>query len=268
MLHEERTNDRPVSIEAEAPSAARLGVTEPIDTERELAFWRAAHEAWPTVRALGFGDLEPAYRLAIETYALHPDLSFDEAEDLLRVQWPRVAGNQQLGWCHVRAPSREAWERLARAHRTVASDLEEKAAKAVADLIALLHESAARLRSAADSLRNPAYRDGVAHLASEHEQFIRELRPLAERGGASPATGPRGSRAIDRLWSGFRAALGRGDAALMGECQEAEDHSLRAYRDLLARNELPPGARSMVGRQLNRVVLAHDVVTGWKRASR
>jgi hypothetical protein len=82
-----------------------------INPTTEDAHWLHNFRAQPYYRAgLGYGDYGPAFRVGY-TAPLRRSGTFDELEDVLRLDWERVKGRSKLAWPEAREAIRAAWAR-------------------------------------------------------------------------------------------------------------------------------------------------------------
>jgi uncharacterized protein (TIGR02284 family) len=83
---------------------------------------------------------------------------------------------------------------------------------------------------------------------ADHERHVRELRPLVEHMGVSPATSPD----IKAVLTRGKVQIGSlfGDRAILRAMKTNEDDTNRAYERANARPELPAVVREVLQRNL------------------
>jgi hypothetical protein len=91
-----------------------------INPTAEDAHWLHSFRTEPYYRAgLGYDDYGPAFRVGY-TAPLRRSGTFDDLEDLLRMDWERVKGRSRLAWPEARQAIQAAWTR-ATAHELQAA---------------------------------------------------------------------------------------------------------------------------------------------------
>lgn len=100
------------------------------------------------------------------------------------------------------------------------------------------------------------------------EQRARMAGELRERLGGETLGGSL-LHAIHRGWVQAKSAAGpHGDAALIAECERAEDAAVRAYEEALSRQGLSPDIRAMIERHYAQIKVAHDRIRDMEKAGR
>jgi len=135
--------------------------------------------------------------------------------------------------------------------QTVASVLES--------LIETIRDSQELFLSAAEDVKNPAFKAMFGELAVQRRDFAGELQLLAaDLGKAEHATSSVGG-AIHRGWMDIKAALASGDEhTVLTECERGEDYASTEYRDALMGAELSPRMREVIDNQFQSIRASHE----------
>jgi uncharacterized protein (TIGR02284 family) len=101
--------------------------------------------------------------------------------------------------------------------------------------------------------------------AARRARFAAELQAVARGHGIPPGRHGTLKATLHRRWMKFKSTvLGQGDAAVIAECERAEDAALKAYE--AAENEtLPPDVKAVVARQHGEIKEAHDRIRALER---
>ena len=128
------------------------------------------------------------------------------------------------------------------------------------ELIQTCEDGALGFRTCADDVSDLQLRTFFANRAQSCAAAATELQDLVRTYGGEPATGGGWGGALHRRWIDIRALIsGRGDRAVLEECERGEDVALASYRRALDKR-LPDDARAVVERQLQGVMRNHDQV--------
>jgi len=87
-------------------------------------YWRDNYASRPYVSGGSFDDYGPAYRHGVAGYSAYPGKRFEDVDDELAREWATTRGGSTLSWEDARPASRDAWQRLERAERAPAVDME------------------------------------------------------------------------------------------------------------------------------------------------
>ena len=85
---------------------------EAIDPTAEEAYWRDTFGTRDYASAGSYESFRPAYGLAVASFELHPDKTFDDVESALAREWPERRMQSSLDWDVARPAARDAWDRL------------------------------------------------------------------------------------------------------------------------------------------------------------
>ena len=135
-----------------------------------------------------------------------------------------------------------------------------EAISAVNDLIQTCKDGEQGFKTAAEAVRDPEFQQLFLRYSQERHEFARELQDAVRLAGGDPETSGSVSGALHRGWIDFKAAVTSDDRSVIGAAESGEDSAVKAYRDALARDDLPADVRALVERQYLRVKEAHDRV--------
>jgi uncharacterized protein (TIGR02284 family) len=128
------------------------------------------------------------------------------------------------------------------------------------DLIETCKDGEEGFRTCADDIRDPQLRKLFSNRAQSCSMAAAELQQLVRSRGGDPETSGGLGAALHRRWVDIKAAIsGRGDDAVLEECERGEDVAVRSYRNALDKS-LPPDVRAVVERQYQGVLKNHDMV--------
>jgi uncharacterized protein (TIGR02284 family) len=135
------------------------------------------------------------------------------------------------------------------------------------ELIETCRDGENGFRESAEKLTDPEMKSFFLQQSTERARFARELEeqvrafggevePLEEEGSISGA--------LHRGWIDLKAALGGGDAAILGAAETGEDSAKETYEKAINEGELPASALELVRRQFESIRAAHDRVKLWR----
>lgn len=105
----------------------------------------------------------------------------------------------------------------------------------------------------AESLKRAEFRGELETIL--HQEGVRDID---ESGSAAAA--------FVRAWTGFTASLGAGSASLLRTAHEAEDETLRAYTDALAKDP-PLPIREVLATQAAHILQSRDAISAAREAA-
>lgn len=242
------------------------GIAEAFDPTAELDYWRDAHAGRPYAAGRRFSDLEPAYRVAIDSYQTSPSpVPFSHVEPKLRASYESARSSNLLDWGTARDASKDAWERIAERNREVATGAQKNAADQANDVLQMINDSIEGFHAAADRLQDSVYAAACRRYAAERQRLADELRPIIAGNGRVPTSSTEIRGALARAWMAVRNALGGGDRAIIENIESAEDHAVETYQRALASDKLTPECREALYRQYSVVKASHDQFSAWKK---
>ena len=113
--------------------------------------------------------------------------------------------------------------------------------------------------SAAEDVKNPAFKTLFGELAQQRREFAGELQAIAVGLGGEAHVTSTVAAAIHRGWMDIKAALASGNEhAVLSECERGEDAAVAEYREALDRPDLPAPIRQVVERQFQAIHGSHD----------
>ncbi|HLP84092.1 MAG TPA: PA2169 family four-helix-bundle protein [Phycisphaerales bacterium] len=237
---------------------------EAVNPTGEVEYWKTEFANRPYARNASWDDFEPAYFASASMYDTYWGKPFEEVEPELQRSWTKNRKNSRLEWIDARNASKDAWDRLAKRSKGNTSDSEHEAAETANDLVEFLYDGAKGFGQAADSVKNPTYKDGLRRFSQQREQFIGELKPLIASRGEKPESSGTVRGALHRGWIGIKNAVTSGDHAILAECERGEDAAVAKYRKVLESNELTPELRRVLQSQFTQVQSAHNTVRDWR----
>ena len=133
---------------------------------------------------------------------------------------------------------------------------------ALNELVRTCEDGARGFRVCADDADDLQLRTFFANRARAYAAAAEELQDLVCSYGGEAVTEGGWGGALHRRWIDVRALVsGRGDQAVLEECERGESVALLAYRHVLD-SDLPPDVREVVERQYQGVLFNHDAVHG------
>jgi uncharacterized protein (TIGR02284 family) len=100
-----------------------------------------------------------------------------------------------------------------------------------------------------------------AKAASELQQEVRTL-------GGDPETSTSVTADLHRFWVDIKSSVtGKDEAAILNEAERGEDHAKAEYKKALEK-DLPANIRTLVERQYQGVLAAHDEIKALRNAAR
>jgi uncharacterized protein (TIGR02284 family) len=115
-------------------------------------------------------------------------------------------------------------------------------------------------RTAAEHVKNPAYKSLFSEFSSQRVKLAAELQIEVTRLGGEAQKSGSISAAAHRGWLDLKSAITHGeDSAIVAECERGEDNAKKHYREALAK-DLPGEVRTIVERQARTVQETHDKV--------
>jgi len=144
---------------------------------------------------------------------------------------------------------------------------ENNTVKVLQELLDTCRDGENGFREAAEKLTDPEIKNFFIEQSGERARFARELEEEMRAFGAEIK--PReqeGSMAgaVHRGWINVKAALGGGDASILGAAETGEDNAKEAYEKAINNRELPASALEVVRRQFENIRSAHDRVKLWR----
>jgi uncharacterized protein (TIGR02284 family) len=98
----------------------------------------------------------------------------------------------------------------------------------------------------------------------EDQMFKLDLKPDTNEGAQGSITG-----AVHRAWIDLKSAVtGKDRHSILAECERGEDYAKKAYTTALAAQDLPTGVKSVIEKQYQGVLQAHDQIKALRDSSK
>ena len=132
-------------------------------------------------------------------------------------------------------------------------------ASVLESLIETVRDSQELFLSAAEDVKNRAFKTMFGEVAQQRREFAGELQLLmADFGRETHATSTVGG-AIHRGWMDIKAALASGDEhTVLTECERGEDFAVTEYREALTSEDLSPRMREVIESQFQAIHASHE----------
>jgi len=141
----------------------------------------------------------------------------------------------------------------------------DKIVEALNRLIETCKDGQYGYRTAAAAVYNRGLRSLFKRFAAQRARFASELQAEVRRRGGHAEHHGTLTAALHRRWMKFKSTvLGQGDAAVIAECERAEDAALKAY-EAVQNEGLPPDVQALASRQHGEIRAAHDRVRGLEK---
>jgi uncharacterized protein (TIGR02284 family) len=135
--------------------------------------------------------------------------------------------------------------------QTIASILET--------LVEAIRDSQELFLSAAEDVKNPAFKNMFRDLAAQRREFAGELQLLAADLGREAHVTSSVGGALHRGWMDIKAALASGDEhTVLTECERGEHYLVTEYREALTSAELSPRMREVIDGQFQSIHASHE----------
>lgn len=113
-------------------------------------------------------------------------------------------------------------------------DINKHEATHINELISMNLDGQGGYTTAAGDLDNQEYAALFRTYAAERGKQAAELQPIVRQVGQTPVDEGSFSGAFHQGWINLKAAIGQGDAAIMAECERADEMALSAYQDVMS----------------------------------
>lgn len=95
---------------------AGKSAAEAIKPTAEHEFWRTQFQGRPYfTHGTPYEQYGPAFQFGWQSYAAHPDKTFNDIEPQLARDWESRRGQSQLSWKHAKGATYDAWHRAEQA---------------------------------------------------------------------------------------------------------------------------------------------------------
>jgi len=135
----------------------------------------------------------------------------------------------------------------------------QSAASVLESLIEVCRNGQEGFLSAAEDIKNPAFKTLFREIALQRREFAGELQALATSLGGEQHVTSTVPGAIHRGWMDIKAALASGEEyPVLTECERGEDAADQEYREALEQGSLPQNIREVVEKQYQVIHSSHD----------
>lgn len=124
-------------------------------------------------------------------------------------------------------------------------------------LLTAAQDSRKGYQTASEALEEGRFAALLQEFAYQREQMAAELANLILRYGGTPKENGTLTGAIHRVWINVKAAITKGDDAILAEAELSEEATLGAYQEAM-KEALPDDVREVVRNQMSMVRLAHE----------
>jgi uncharacterized protein (TIGR02284 family) len=129
----------------------------------------------------------------------------------------------------------------------------------IKDLIQTCKDGETGYLHAAGVATDPQLKAYFTEQSLERARFGAELRIEAQRLGDKPEASGTVSAVLHRVWFETKATIGLGDQSILNSVEQGEDRAKKDYETALS-SQLPPDLRTIIQRQADSVLKAHDYV--------
>jgi len=127
------------------------------------------------------------------------------------------------------------------------------------DLVEICKDGQQGFQTAAKDAKDADLAQTFNHYAAQRTQYMTELQRQIRNLGGDPDRHGTVSGTLHRGWINLKAALTSDEPhAVLVECERGEDAAVKSYREALAKTDLDPETRSLIQRQYESVIAAHD----------
>ncbi|MFJ7565933.1 PA2169 family four-helix-bundle protein [Herminiimonas sp. NPDC097707] len=128
------------------------------------------------------------------------------------------------------------------------------------NLIEVCKDGEEAFKSCAENISDTQLKQSFLLFAADCAKADQELRALVIARGGDPETKSSISGTLHRRWIDIKTAImGKGDEAVLAECERGEDVAVKSYRRALEK-DLPLDVKAVVERQYKGVRQNHDAI--------
>ncbi len=144
----------------------------------------------------------------------------------------------------------------------------EKIVDALNNLIETCKDAQNGFRTAAENVQDPELRQLLNGYAGQRAAFAAELQAEVRRHSGDPEKSGSVVGTLQRGWMNLKAAVaGNSAAAVLGECESAEDAGLKEYEEV-SRGDLPLNIKEVVARQYKEIKDARERIRALREAAK
>lgn len=134
------------------------------------------------------------------------------------------------------------------------------------NLIETAKDGAEGFKAAAEKVKDPSLKTLFARFGLERASYVKELQGLVGSLGEKPSEHGHVAASLHRGWMNLKEALSKDeDTAIINEAEAGEDAAKKAYAEALEK-PLPLNVKTIVQRQCNGVLEAHNTVSNLKHS--
>ncbi|WP_051360057.1 ferritin-like domain-containing protein [Adhaeribacter aquaticus] len=150
---------------------------------------------------------------------------------------------------------------------------DNKAIKAITDLLETAKDGMKGYETAAESVENPQVKAELSRLSQQRAAFVNELESCANQFGFSAnqnttveSVAMDAAGAVHRGWINLKSAItGNSSQAILSECENGDAAALKTYEEALSNTSLPTEVRNVVEKQHSEILEAKNRVTMLKQ---
>ncbi|MEP6781988.1 MAG: PA2169 family four-helix-bundle protein [Gemmatimonadaceae bacterium] len=142
----------------------------------------------------------------------------------------------------------------------MSANINDKVVSVLNELIETCKDGAKGFAVAAADAKAPNLKELFGKYAAQRNSFAADLDGFVVSYRGEPAESGHVAATVHRGWINLKTAVtGNDDKAILNECERGEDYAKKAYIEAL-KEELPAEVLTVVRRQANEIVAAHDAV--------
>jgi uncharacterized protein (TIGR02284 family) len=150
---------------------------------------------------------------------------------------------------------------------------DDKASRALIDLVETCKDGMKGYETAAESVENPQIKSELSRLSQQRAQFVNELETQAQQLGISArhentleGVALDVAGAVHRGWINLKSAVtGNDSKAVLNECENGDAAALKTYEEALMVDNLPPTVRNVIEKQHAEILEAKNKITALKQ---
>ena len=149
----------------------------------------------------------------------------------------------------------------------------DKASRAINDLVETCKDGMKGYETAAESVDNPQIKAELSRFSQQRAQFANELQTQAYQMGISPQ--PKNTLegaaldvagAVHRGWINLKSAVtGHDSKAVLNECENGDAAALETYEQALMVENLPGNNKNVIEKQHSEILEAKNKITALKQ---
>lgn len=121
-------------------------------------------------------------------------------------------------------------------------------------------------QKAAEDARNPQFAELFQRRSADRAKVVAALNEAVRQQGGEPEHGGTLVGSAHRVFTGLRAAMSKGDKAVIEEMERSEDHIKHRYEAALQDEELSAMSRDLILQCYTSVLSGHDQMRAIKRS--